>query len=62
LIVDDQYSIEIPQDVAAGEYRIAIGMYDEGTGERLQLITPEGEPISDNRLFLEDAITVRELN
>jgi hypothetical protein len=62
LIVDDQYSIEIPQDVAAGEYRIAIGMYDEGTGERLRLTTPEGEPISDNRLFLEDTIIVRELN
>jgi hypothetical protein len=57
-IIDDRYSISIPTDASAGEYRLAVGMYDWQTGERLMLRTAGGDSIPDNRLLLEKGINV----
>jgi len=58
--VTDEYALELPQDLAPGEYRIAVGMYDEMTGARIPLRDAFGAPLPDNRVLLGDAITVRE--
>lgn len=57
-IVDDDYAIQIPGDARAGDYRIAVGMYDWQTGERLPLRDDAGTLLSDGQLFLEQTITV----
>jgi hypothetical protein len=54
-VVDD--SISIPLDtVPGGDYGIAIGVYEPATGERLPLITGQGQLIPDGRLVLEEII------
>lgn len=58
-IVDDDYAIHIPDDAPAGEYRIAVGMYDFQTGERLQLRDEDNTPLADGQVFLEQSITIR---
>lgn len=56
--VDDDYAIQIPEDAPAGAYRIAVGMYDWQTGERLPLRDDAGTPLSDGQIFLDHTITV----
>lgn len=54
-VIVDEYSISVPEDIAAGAYTLVVGFYDEATGERLPLVeggdevvlgrvTVEGEP------------------
>jgi hypothetical protein len=51
-VVADEFSITLPDDLAAGQYRLAIGMYLLSTGERL----PAGP--QNNRVLLYQTITV----
>jgi hypothetical protein len=54
-VVDD--NISIPLDtVPGGDYGIAIGVYEPTTGERLPLITGQGQLMPDGRLVLEEII------
>jgi len=57
-IVDDDYVITIPEDAPAGDYRIAVGMYDWQTGERLPLLDDAGTRLNDDQVFLEATIAV----
>ncbi len=57
-IVDDDFSIQIPQDAVAGEYHVQIGMYDWQTGERLNLFSPSGEPLPNNQVRLDAPVTI----
>ena len=59
VIVDDAYAIQVPADAPPGTYRLAVGMYDWITGERLALFDPAGVPIPDNRTFLAAEVEVR---
>ena len=45
-------------DVPAGEYRLALGVYDPATAERLSAIDGQGRLLPDGRLILERRITV----
>jgi len=36
-VVDDRHSVALPPDLPAGDYRLAVGLYDPLTGERLPL-------------------------
>lgn len=58
--VTDEYALVLPNDLAPGAYRIAVGMYDETTGGRVPLRDTFGAPLPDNRVLLGDVITVRE--
>ena len=58
-IVDDDYAIRIPDDAPAGEYRIAVGMYDWQTGNRLPLRDDAGAPLDNGQVFLEQTVNVR---
>lgn len=57
-IVDDDYAIHIPDDAPAGEYRIAVGMYDFQTGERLQLWDEANTPLNNGQVYLEQRINI----
>ena len=57
-IIDDFYLIQIPPEAPAGDFRLAVGMYDWQTGERLALWTPDGRRVDDDRLWLEGTIKV----
>ena len=35
-----------------GEYTIALGLYRWDTGERLEVVTPNGAPLPDGRYFI----------
>jgi hypothetical protein len=45
-------------DVPAGSYRLALGVYDAGTGRRWPAATASGKTIPDGRVFLEETVTV----
>jgi hypothetical protein len=34
---DDQYTLQVPLDIAAGRYPVHVGLYDPGTGQRLSV-------------------------
>lgn len=57
--ITDAYSIPLPADLAPGEYRLTVGMYDERSGARVPLTDSNGVPLPDNRVFLDDSIQVR---
>lgn len=57
-IVDDDYSIAIPETAAPGVYHISLGMYDHLTGERLTLTTPDGQPIENRQITLQHALRI----
>jgi hypothetical protein len=42
--VDDYIDVAIPRDLPAGEYRVVVGMYDRGNGQRLALPEVPGRP------------------
>lgn len=47
-VISDEYWLRLPADLAAGRYRLEIGLYDAATGARLPLLTPsaaEGDRI-----------------
>jgi hypothetical protein len=46
-IVIDGYALEIPQDAPEGEYRIAVGLYEWQTMQRLPVLDEEGRVIGD---------------
>jgi 4-amino-4-deoxy-L-arabinose transferase-like glycosyltransferase len=51
-IVVDNYRIEIRDGGAPGDgYRLAIGLYDPATGERLPVVDAHGETLADGRFF-----------
>jgi hypothetical protein len=58
VIIDDSYSVDIPSDAPEGEYRIAVGMYDWQSGDRLPLRTAEGDPVPDNGLWLRQTVSI----
>jgi hypothetical protein len=53
--VDDRISISL-DDVPAGSYGIAIGVYEPATGERLSLLNNQEELIADGRFILEETV------
>ena len=59
-LIDDLRVVPLPPDMSAGEYRVAIGMYNWQTGERLPVHLPTGEEIPDQAIVLEQALRVTE--
>jgi len=46
-IIRDQHRIAIPPDIPAGEYRLDLGMYLLSTGERLPILSKDGQVQGD---------------
>jgi 4-amino-4-deoxy-L-arabinose transferase-like glycosyltransferase len=55
--VVDFYRVPILPDAAPGSVPLLVGMYDVGSGERLPVTTPSGEPLGDH-IHLTD-LTIR---
>jgi hypothetical protein len=51
-VVADRLTVPVGVEVPAGRYRLAVGLYDEGTGERLPVYGPDGERLQEGRVFL----------
>ncbi len=51
-VVADRHIVPVGEDVAAGEYRVAVGMYDEGSGDRLAAYGPDGDRLAQDRIIL----------
>ena len=52
-VVDDEYAITLPGDLAIGDYPVEIGVYDPRSGDRLKLAN------GDNRLVLATRLHVQ---
>lgn len=57
-IVRDDYVLNLPADLAAGDYRISLGLYRYPSLSRLQLFDASGNPLGD-QLVLDQVVTVR---
>jgi hypothetical protein len=44
----DRRKLVLPEDGPAGRYRVAVGIYDPVTGERLSAFSKDGAPLADN--------------
>jgi len=51
-LVEDPYEVQIPADVACGQYALSVGMYDPVTMERLEVVNAEGEQLPTGRVTL----------
>jgi hypothetical protein len=58
-VIDDLHVVPLPPDLPPGEYRVALGMYDFHTGERLPVRDAEGEPVPDAAILLERGFRVK---
>ena len=57
-ILSDEAALEIPQDLPAGRYRLAVGWYDTASLVRLPAQDQAGSPLPDDILFLPLAVEV----
>ncbi|MGC8779410.1 MAG: hypothetical protein ACP5UQ_00935, partial [Anaerolineae bacterium] len=49
----DPHRLIIPADAAPGRYRIAVGLYDPISNQRLPVVDAEGRPVADRLLMRE---------
>ncbi len=57
--IPDSHHLTLPANIIAGQYRLAVGLYHQPTGQRLPLHLPNEQENSDERLLLELPITIR---
>jgi hypothetical protein len=57
-MVDDLHVV--PLDLPSGTYQIALGMYHLGSGQRLSVYRPDGEPVADASILLDQRFRVNE--
>jgi hypothetical protein len=55
----DPHTLPTPDSLPPGQYRLAIGLYDQPTGERLPLNFADNGTDSEGRLILKQSITVK---
>ncbi len=55
----DKHTLSTPGNLPAGQYRLAIGLYHQPTGQRLPLHFPNGRADSEGRLVLDQKILVQ---
>jgi hypothetical protein len=56
-VVSDEIVLSL-EDVPAGEYRVAIGVYGARSKDRLLVTAGRGQEVRDERLFLEEKIRI----
>ncbi len=57
-IVLDEHTLQIPADLPAGAYTVAVGMYDPDSLERWPVAGPDGQLIPERRVVLSTAVEV----
>ena len=58
-VIVDEYHIPLDGDAPAGNYHIEMGMYDPATVVRLPVFATDGSRLPDDRVLLENVVTVR---
>jgi hypothetical protein len=53
-LIEDDYLIDIPEDLQSGRYRLLVGMYDLETMERLPVGDTANQPFADDRIQVAD--------
>jgi hypothetical protein len=48
----DRHPIELPADLAPGQYNVAVGIYDPQTGERYTAVSADGTSLADGSLII----------
>jgi hypothetical protein len=48
--ISDNHGLVLPLDIPAGEYQIELGLYDAATGQRLPILTEQGDVVEDRVL------------
>jgi hypothetical protein len=51
-VVADRHVVPLGDEVAAGEYTVAVGLYKEASGERLAAHEVGDERLDEDRIFL----------
>jgi hypothetical protein len=51
-VVADRHIVPVAEGLAGGRYQVAVGMYEEGSGERLAAYGPDGERLGQDRILL----------
>jgi hypothetical protein len=49
--ISDNHGLALPPDIPRGEYQIELGLYDATTGQRLPILTEEGDVVEDRVLL-----------
>lgn len=57
--ITDEYALQLPTDLPAGDYRFEVGMYDEASGVRVPLTDANGVRLKDDATTLGDGITIQ---
>jgi hypothetical protein len=52
-VVVDNHVVNLPSDAPTGTYRVAVGMYDEATQERLPVLDGEGRTVPEGKIMLD---------
>ena len=55
-VVRDALDIAMNPDSPAGQYHIRLGWYDGNTGQRLQTLNAQGQPIGDSAILEESIV------
>jgi hypothetical protein len=58
----DRHIFTLPDSLAPGEYQLAIGLYDQPTGERVPVTTSGSSEASDNRFMILQTVTIQKQN
>jgi hypothetical protein len=56
-VVSDEITLSL-KDVPPGRYRLALGVYDPQTVDRLTAVDPDGTPIANDRVVLDEEVKV----
>ena len=59
-VLVDRYQIPVPEGLPLGAYQLTTGMYDVRTGERLPILTPEGQRLPEDHIPLAEIEVWRE--
>jgi hypothetical protein len=51
-VIADRLTVPVGAEVPAGRYRLAVGLYDGETGERLEAYDPDGSRLQEDRVFV----------
>jgi hypothetical protein len=50
-VIVDEYQLEVESDAPGGDYILEVGMYEEGTAQRLRVLNEEGQAVGDRILL-----------
>ncbi len=59
-VITDEYELTLPEDLLAGSYTVAIGLYTASDGNRLQAFDSSGTRLPDDRYLLPITLTISE--